>query len=85
MSHKDPKAFEPVMGSQINVRCSFCGRHGHETGPMVEGPNVYICADCVVVASEMAKLYCKRVDGKLQPPVPTDLGETFEPSEAESS
>ena len=29
------------------MRCSFCGRSKPALGPVVTGPSVYICADCV--------------------------------------
>ena len=37
------------------------------TGPMVEGPNdVYICVNCVLVASKIAEDYCKQARETLE-------------------
>jgi ATP-dependent Clp protease ATP-binding subunit ClpX len=34
------------QGQKI-VKCSFCGREGHEVGGMIAGPDVYICDICI--------------------------------------
>jgi len=42
--------------------CSFCGKTSREVGPMVEGPNdVYICANCVDLCSNIFKQERRRV------------------------
>ena len=33
------------------LRCSFCGKNETEVLRLVAGPRVYICDDCVAVAS----------------------------------
>ena len=38
-------------GAGKRAVCSFCGRSGRESGPLVEGPRgVYICPDCIQAA-----------------------------------
>ena len=35
------------------LRCSFCGKHNSEVAKLVAGPRVYICDECVAVASRL--------------------------------
>ena len=36
--------------------CSFCGRSGRDSGPLVEGPKgVYICPDCIRAANNVVQ------------------------------
>jgi ATP-dependent protease Clp ATPase subunit len=35
------------------LRCSFCGKKDAEVSKLVAGPRVYICDECVAVASRM--------------------------------
>jgi len=37
------------------VKCSFCGREGHEVGGMVAGPDVYICDICIASSVDIMK------------------------------
>ncbi|HYE02976.1 MAG TPA: ATP-dependent Clp protease ATP-binding subunit ClpX [Phycisphaerales bacterium] len=41
--------------------CSFCGKTSREVGPMVEGPNVYICATCTDLCQNIFKQEKRRV------------------------
>ncbi|MBC7835313.1 MAG: ATP-dependent Clp protease ATP-binding subunit ClpX [Phycisphaerales bacterium] len=41
--------------------CSFCGKTSREVGPMVEGPNVYICANCTDLCQNIFKQEKRRV------------------------
>jgi hypothetical protein len=61
MSHEAPQPSAHRKDNPPNAHCSFCGRPRALTGPMVEGPNdVYICVNCVLVASKIAEDYCKQ-------------------------
>lgn len=42
------------QGQKI-VKCSFCGREGHEVGGMVAGPDVYICDICIASSVDIIK------------------------------
>jgi hypothetical protein len=45
---KDPKVV------RHRPRCSFCGKHRGEAGvQLIAGAGVYICSQCVSVASEI--------------------------------
>ena len=35
------------------LRCSFCGKRDAEVSKLVAGPRVYICDECVAVASRL--------------------------------
>ena len=35
------------------LRCSFCRRNEEEVAKLVAGPRVYICDECVAVASQI--------------------------------
>ena len=35
------------------LRCSFCGKNDNEVLKLVAGPRVYICDECVAVASQI--------------------------------
>ncbi len=37
------------------LRCSFCGRNENEVLKLVAGRRVYICDECVAIASRMMK------------------------------
>jgi hypothetical protein len=41
--------------SPAGQTCSFCGRTVTPDGPLVHGPNVAICADCVALATDILK------------------------------
>jgi len=41
--------------------CSFCGKTSREVGPMVEGPSVYICANCTDLCQNIFKQERRRV------------------------
>jgi ATP-dependent Clp protease ATP-binding subunit ClpX len=42
------------LGQKI-VKCSFCGREGHEVGSMIAGPDVYICDICIASSVDILK------------------------------
>jgi len=42
------------QGQKI-VKCSFCGREGHEVGGMIAGPDVYICDICISSSVDIMK------------------------------
>lgn len=42
------------QGQKI-VKCSFCGREGHEVGSMIAGPDVYICDICIASSVDILK------------------------------
>ncbi len=42
------------QGQKI-VKCSFCGREGHEVGGMIAGPDVYICDICISSSVDILK------------------------------
>ena len=46
------------------LRCSFCRRNEEEVAKLVAGPRVYICDECVAVASQIMDSH----DGS-QPPI----------------
>ena len=35
------------------LRCSFCRKHDSEVSKLVAGPRVYICDECVAIASRI--------------------------------
>ena len=35
------------------LRCSFCGKRDEEVSKLVAGPRVYICDECVAIASRI--------------------------------
>ena len=35
------------------LRCSFCRKNNDQVGKLVAGPRVYICDECVAIASRM--------------------------------
>ena len=37
------------------VRCSFCGKRENPSTPLIAGPGVYICSDCVAACSDLLK------------------------------
>ncbi len=41
------------MFRQIRLACSFCGKGKADVAKLVEGPKVYICDQCVVLASQI--------------------------------
>jgi ATP-dependent Clp protease ATP-binding subunit ClpX len=41
--------------------CSFCGKTSRDVGPMVEGPNVYICANCTDLCQNIFKQERRRL------------------------
>ena len=43
------KADEETKAPELTY-CSFCGRPNTQVLKMVEGPNVNICSDCVMIA-----------------------------------
>jgi hypothetical protein len=45
------------------LRCSFCKKSDAEVSKLVAGPRVYICDECVAVASRL-------MDGPPAPPAP---------------
>ena len=45
------------QGQKI-VKCSFCGREGHEVGGMIAGPDVYICDICIASSVDIKKQSC---------------------------
>jgi len=44
-----------------NATCSFCGKSGEETGPLVEGHDgVFICADCISLCNSVVQAERRR-------------------------
>lgn len=41
------------MSKLRRLRCSFCGKDETEVAKLVAGPRVYICDECVAVASRI--------------------------------
>ena len=35
------------------IRCSFCGRTQDEVARLIEGPNVFICDNCIEFCSSL--------------------------------
>jgi ClpX C4-type zinc finger protein len=66
MSHEAPSTSTPPKNPQENAHCSFCGKPSRLTGPMVEGPQVYICVNCILVAAKIAEDYCKQARESLE-------------------
>jgi hypothetical protein len=40
-------------GKKVDQRCSFCGKDPDSGVRMVAGPSVWICSECVSLASEI--------------------------------
>lgn len=58
------------MLGRRRLACSFCGKGAAEVAKLVAGPKVYICDECVAVASRIMK-----GDGSDQPTIhPTHGG-----------
>ncbi|MFV1980675.1 MAG: ATP-dependent Clp protease ATP-binding subunit ClpX [Rhodothermia bacterium] len=53
-----------------SIRCSFCGRAGHEVTSMVAGPSVYICDRCVSDAAGIVKADGSEAPAAPPPPAP---------------
>lgn len=53
-------------------RCSFCGRSAEEVDSLISGPDVHICNDCVLGATEIIQRHKKQAhlsdEKKLVPP-----------------
>jgi len=45
-----------------SYRCSFCGRSAEEVESLISGPDVHICNDCVISASEIIARHKKQVN-----------------------
>ena len=43
------------MSGRHHLACSFCGKGAAEVAKLVAGPKVYICDECVAVASRIMK------------------------------
>lgn len=43
------------MFGRRRLACSFCGKGAVDVAKLVAGPNVYICDECVAVASRIMK------------------------------
>jgi ATP-dependent protease Clp ATPase subunit len=50
------------MFARRRLACSFCGKGAADVAKLVAGPKVYICVECVAVASRIMK-----GDGRDQP------------------
>ena len=50
------KGFLPLevnMSGRNRLRCSFCGKNETEVFKLVAGPRVYICDECIAIASQI--------------------------------
>jgi len=36
-----------------HLYCSFCGKHNEEVHTIIAGPNVFICCECVHIATDI--------------------------------
>ena len=52
------------MFGRRRLACSFCGKGAVDVAKLVAGPKVYICDECVAVASRIMK-----GDGRINPPL----------------
>ena len=41
------------MTKKTDIQCSFCGKDAKHVDTLIEGNNAYICADCIVLSSEV--------------------------------
>ena len=65
----------------MNVRCSFCGQSASEVGQMFQGPDVYICENCVELfgyMSEEAHRVEQLENWKLNLPTPKEICEILD-------
>jgi ATP-dependent Clp protease ATP-binding subunit ClpX len=51
-------------GDQEGRNCSFCGKKQNEVRNLIEGPDVYICDECVNLCNEMVKKTVGEGDGE---------------------
>ena len=51
------------------LRCSFCRKSEAEVSKLVAGPRVYICDDCVAVASQIMNSHDDSQPPKLEPTI----------------
>jgi len=59
------KRSDGTGGPRRRAACSFCGKTGRETGPLVEGRNgVFICADCVQLCSSVVQAERRRMGAR---------------------
>ncbi len=64
-------------GPRRRATCSFCGKSGRETGPLVEGQEgVFICADCIQLCSSVIQAERRRAGAP-----PLDIGRIPTPQE----
>ena len=42
-----------LFKSKRSLKCSFCGKFEEKVVKLVAGPRVYICDECVVLASKL--------------------------------
>ncbi len=54
------------------VCCSFCGK-GESKSPLIAGPNVYICSDCVKACSQLLQEDIELLDAPETLPTPMEM------------
>jgi ATP-dependent Clp protease ATP-binding subunit ClpX len=60
--------------SEIEVVCSFCGKHQNEVRKLIAGPSVYICNECIDLCNEIVSEDHKQVEVRTEPAVLKPLG-----------
>ena len=65
------------MTKQLDIQCSFCGKDAKHIETLIEGNNAYICADCIVLSSEVIheKKQEKLIFDNTEPRFPTEINE----------
>jgi ATP-dependent Clp protease ATP-binding subunit ClpX len=63
------------MFKKKQLRCSFCGKRETEVSKLVAGPRVYICDECVALASRIMEDNSN--DYKQQPEVKSSIWSTI--------
>lgn len=56
------------------IRCSFCGKSGHEVNRIIAGPGVYICNDCIEICHDIV---AEEASGKID----VDISDLPKPAE----
>ena len=65
------------MTKRTDIQCSFCGKDAKHVETLIEGNNAYICADCIVLSSEVIheKKQEKLIFDNTEPRFPTEINE----------
>lgn len=61
------------MSYEHEERCSFCGKSKYQVERLLQGPDVYICNECVELCSEIIKQEQKQNDNDIDISTPKEI------------